>query len=221
MRLGIFGAGGLALEVYDTAIYINRIYKNWTDIFFVEDEPSELAYHGCPLISTDTLLSENDNSIIENTKIVIAVGEINFRSSIVERIRNHGYCFENLIHPLALVSPSAKIGTGVVVQAFTIISSKTQLGDYSYIHPHCIIGHGATIGVFTMISSGVNIGGNTKIGASTFIGMNATVFQSVRIGDNSLISAGALLSSDIESGYVVAGNPARIIKKNEKNSKIF
>jgi acetyltransferase-like isoleucine patch superfamily enzyme len=44
------------------------------------------------------------------------------------------------------------------------------------------------------------------------IGANATVLPGVRIGMDSLIGAGAVVTADVPPGTVVAGNPARVIK---------
>lgn len=62
--------------------------------------------------------------------------------------------------------------------------------------------------------------GNDKHGNRPIIGNNvkiftgATVFGGVTIGDNVTIGAGAVVSSDVPGNCTVAGNPARIVKKN-------
>lgn len=49
------------------------------------------------------------------------------------------------------------------------------------------------------------------IGKRVFIGAGAIVLAGSRIGDDSIIGAGAVVSSDIPAGSVVIGNPAQII----------
>lgn len=57
------------------------------------------------------------------------------------------------------------------------------------------------------------------IGDNCYIGTGATILGPVRIGDNVTIGAGAVVTKDIPSNVVVAGNPAKIINvKNESNS---
>lgn len=46
-----------------------------------------------------------------------------------------------------------------------------------------------------------------------WLGVNVTVLPGVSIGENSIISAGTVVKNDIPSDVVVAGNPAKIIKK--------
>ena len=50
-----------------------------------------------------------------------------------------------------------------------------------------------------------------KKGAS--IGSNATILCGITIGENALIGAGAVVTKDVPANTVVAGNPAKIIKK--------
>ena len=52
-----------------------------------------------------------------------------------------------------------------------------------------------------------------KIGEGCFIGYGAIILSGVKIGNNSVIAAGAVITKDIEPNSIVAGNPARIINK--------
>lgn len=84
-----------------------------------------------------------------------------------------------------------------------------------------------TIGEYVCIASGVVIRdsdshktkeeGNTKeikIGNHVWIGTNAIILKGVTIGDNAVIAAGAVVTKDVPSNCIVAGVPAKIIKKN-------
>lgn len=55
--------------------------------------------------------------------------------------------------------------------------------------------------------------GDVIIGNDVWIGYGATILSGVNIGDGAVIAAGALVVSDVEPYSIVAGNPARIIKK--------
>ena len=89
--------------------------------------------------------------------------------------------------------------------------------------PHCALGslfHPASvIGENCVILHGVTDGGRSGhsglpiIGNNVSIGAHAIILGDVKIGDNSIIGAGAVVVKDVEANTVVAGNPAKIIKK--------
>ncbi|MGI4744006.1 MAG: acyltransferase [Janthinobacterium lividum] len=45
-----------------------------------------------------------------------------------------------------------------------------------------------------------------------WIGFNATVMKGVRVGENAIIEAGAVVISDVPAGRTVAGNPAKLVE---------
>lgn len=58
--------------------------------------------------------------------------------------------------------------------------------------------------------------GKVIIGDYVFLGANAIVMPGVTIGDNVIIGAGSIVTKNIESGFVVAGVPAKIITTVDK-----
>ncbi len=55
--------------------------------------------------------------------------------------------------------------------------------------------------------------GDTIIGNDVWIGQDATIMPGVRVGDGAIIGAGSRLASDVEPYTIVAGNPAKPIRK--------
>lgn len=55
--------------------------------------------------------------------------------------------------------------------------------------------------------------GDTVIGNDVWIGQKATILPGVHIGDGAIIGAGSMVSKDVEPYTIVAGNPAKVIRK--------
>ena len=55
--------------------------------------------------------------------------------------------------------------------------------------------------------------GDTVIGNDVWIGQNAVILPGVHIGDGAIIGASSVVGSHVEPYTIVAGNPARIIRK--------
>lgn len=61
--------------------------------------------------------------------------------------------------------------------------------------------------------------GIIDIGSNVYIGYGATILCNVRIGDNCIIGAGSVVTRDVPSGTVYAGNPAKFICSVEDYQK--
>jgi len=56
------------------------------------------------------------------------------------------------------------------------------------------------------------------VGENVWIGSNATILPGVTIGGNSVVAAGAVVTKNVPGNSVVAGVPAKVIKKIDKSS---
>jgi acetyltransferase-like isoleucine patch superfamily enzyme len=56
------------------------------------------------------------------------------------------------------------------------------------------------------------------IADNVWIGMNATILKGVTIGENSVVAAGSVVTRSVPANVVVAGNPARIVKRLDPSS---
>lgn len=60
---------------------------------------------------------------------------------------------------------------------------------------------------------------DTYIGKRCFIGANAIIMAGVKIGNEVIVGSGSIVTKDVPSNTIVAGNPARVIKTNIKTKK--
>lgn len=60
---------------------------------------------------------------------------------------------------------------------------------------------------------------DTFIGKKCFIGANAIIMCGLNIGDECIVGSGAIVTKDVPSHCIVAGNPARIIREGIQTKK--
>lgn len=217
MILGIYGAHGLAQEVHIIAKKINNIEYRWSEIVYIDDinEISELQ--GRKVYKFADLLKLYKKDQLE---IVIAVGEPKVRELLYQKVKSQKVTLISLIHPHIYIDETVKLGTGVVICEGVTITSNVCIGDNTYIQPHAVIGHDIQIGRHTVIGLNRQIGGADMIGDRVFMGFLSGTKDHICIGDDVIISAGAIVFRDMPNEVVAVGNPARIMKSNNEK-KVF
>lgn len=126
------------------------------------------------------------------------------------------------------VDDNSKVGAFVEIQKGATIGKNCKISSHTFIcegvhiADNVFIGHGV---MFTndLFPRATNPDGTaqteadwklieTHVGKGVSIGSNATILCGIRIGENAMIGAGAVVTKDVPPGTVVAGNPARYLK---------
>lgn len=82
-----------------------------------------------------------------------------------------------------------------------VINKNTQIGN------NCIIRQNTTIGNKGYNNYAPMIGNNVEIGS------NSVIIGNIVIGDNVIVGAGSVVIKNVEDNCIVAGNPAKVIRK--------
>lgn len=210
MNLFIYGSGGNGCELSDIAKLINQQDKRWGRVAFVDDIRNERIWYKQEVLRFENMLLEK-----EEYECIISLGEPAHRKTLYEKLLAHKIPLATLIHPDTNISPSASIGKGCIVGARSFVSSNTEIRDNVMIEVQTAIGHDIFIDQHTVISSCSVIGANTLIGSETFIGLNCSIKENTKIGNRNIIGMGSCVFKDVDDGFIILGNPARPVKKNE------
>jgi acetyltransferase EpsM len=151
---------------------------------------------------------END---FKNIKFIIAIGNNQVRSEIVKRLRLQKDRFATLIHPSAIISPSASIGEGTVVMPNCVVNANAKIGKHVIINTGAIIEHDNHIGDYAHISPNATLTGNVYIGEGAHVGASATVIPGIKIGEWSIVGAGSTVIRAIPPFSKAVGSPTRLI----------
>jgi acetyltransferase-like isoleucine patch superfamily enzyme len=131
--------------------------------------------------------------------------------TLVEPVNLYGCTLGDgvFVGPFVEIQTGVRIGRRTCIQSHTFICEKVTIGD------DCFIGHGVMF-----INDDLSIGGPagnsdrwkpTHIGNKVSIGSNATILP-VKICDQVVIGAGAVVTHDISQPGIYAGNPARLLR---------
>ena len=140
--------------------------------------------------------------------LVMALGEPKDKAKLAERIGDSAE-FASLIHPLAWVSSSAKLGRGAVIGPFCDVSADAVADDFVTLNAYSSLGHDAKIGSFSTLSGYVDLTGAVSVGAGCFFGSGARVMPGVRVGDNCRVGAGAVVVRTVGDNVTLYASPAR------------
>lgn len=115
------------------------------------------------------------------------------------------------------VGPFVEIQKGAVVGRDCRIQSHTFICDLVVIGDGCFVGHGVMF-INDLFRAGGPARGDTslwrgtRIGGGVSIGSNATILP-VEIAPGCVIGAGAVVTRNLPTRGIYAGNPARLIRK--------
>ena len=129
--------------------------------------------------------------------------------------------FHARIEPGAIIREGAEIGKDCIIMMGAVINIGAVVGEGTMVDMNAVIGARAIIGKYCHIGAGSVIAGVLEppsarpviIEDRVLIGANAVVLEAVRIGMGSIVAAGAVVIEDVPEGVVVAGIPAKVIKK--------
>ena len=130
------------------------------------------------------------------------------------------------IEPGAIIREQVSIGDNAVIMMGAILNIGAVVGPGTMIDMGAVLGGRATVGSRCHVGAGAVLAGVIEPASATpviveddvLIGANAVVIEGVRIGRGAVVAAGAVVVNDVPENAVVAGCPARVIKRKDEKT---
>jgi sugar O-acyltransferase (sialic acid O-acetyltransferase NeuD family) len=198
-ELHVAGTGSFALEVVEYARAAGHDVVALVELV----DPARVGgeAHGLPIVGPDAPAGA----------AVLGLG--GDRLALWSVLAEHGWRAERVVHPAAVVSPSAVLGEGAVLAPGAVVGAAAELGAHVLVSRGALVGHHSAIGAGAVLNPGANVAGNCAVGDGATIGMSGAVVNGVRVGAGAIVAAGAVVVRDVEPATRVQGVPARLFTR--------
>lgn len=195
----IYGAGGHGLVVAEAADAAGF------DVLGFKDEYKSTG----SVVGKWTVIDSRDQS--DDAMVIVAIGDNVVRDRLTTELASNGYRLATVIHPTAMISPSAKIGPGTFVGPFAVVHPEATIGTGVIINSRAVVEHHNRIGSAAHIAPGAVLCGNVSVGNRTMMGAACVAIPKVTIGQDCVVGAGSVVISDVPDRARAVGNPVRLL----------
>lgn len=199
----IYGAGGLGCQVLD----ILRQAARYRPVGFLDSDPAKQGTVVADLPVRGGLEQIDGLRQAGVGGVVVAVGD-NVGAALAETLQAHGLKLVSAIHPLANISPSARLAEHVIVGPRVTICVHTRVGSHTVLSAGAIAEHDNVIGRGVFLAPAVRLAGAVTIEDFATVEIGASVIPGRRVGRGARVEAGAVVIRDVAPNSTVSGVPA-------------
>lgn len=118
-----------------------------------------------------------------------------------------------------VIDKNVRVGANNTIVSGTI--NPTRIGEYTKLDDHVHFAHNCIAGKYCFITACVQFSGSIVLGDRVWIGPNTSIIQGIKIEDDATIGIGAVVTKNVATKQVVAGNPALDIETLKKQRKFL
>lgn len=211
-KLLIMGAGGLARELANAVAELNATVPTFDVLGFLDDLQTLQGQEqlGLPVLGPIDQLAQYKS---DNLCAMPAVGDGYVRERFAQAAQKHGISLATIIHPSSIIGKDSSAQEGVFVGAGCVITVNAHLGKCALVNMGCTVAHDAKLGDYVSVHPGARISGEVVVNNYALIGTQAVILNQCVIGRGAVVAMGAVVAHDVPDYTLVAGNPARAVKR--------
>ena len=199
----IFGKKGTAIEIAETA---KDVVPDWEIFFVIRDEEESESNR----MVRDSDLAELLRKRVGDSRFIIPFSDGSGRMRCKEFAEELGLWPMSVIHPRAIVSPSAVVGRGCYLAPGVVVSSNAKVAPNSILNLNATFGHDAVSGEHMVVNPGAAISGGVTIGDRVLIGANSFVAAGVTVGNDCRVDALTYVGRDLEENQLCTSREMRL-----------
>lgn len=159
----------------------------------------------------DSLLAWIKNKNEKEIGFCITIGNPHgdVRMKLHNRLENLGLISTTVVHPNAYLADNCEIGIGSQIMAGAIIMPEAIIGKQCIINTNASIDHECVLENGCEVAPGATLCGEVHMKFNSWVCAGATVLPRITIGENSIVGAGSVVTTDINSELTVVGVPAK------------
>jgi sugar O-acyltransferase (sialic acid O-acetyltransferase NeuD family) len=206
----VYGSGGHGREVAALVQDVVAAGADWELLGFVDDgRPAGARILDLPVLGGRDWLRDRSTPI----DVVLGVGPPATKWAIVDRLRSAPVRYPTIVHPSVAVSKHVTVDDGCVILAGCVLTVDIRLAKFVTVNRMCTISHDCRVDDFATLAPGVLRAGASHVGRGCDLGVGTAAIPSVRIGEWTVVGAGATVTKNLPPNCTAVGVPARVISE--------
>jgi sugar O-acyltransferase (sialic acid O-acetyltransferase NeuD family) len=188
-RLLVVGAGGHGRSVAEAA----QLSDQFDVIGFLDDTlPTGTLVLGRSVLGP---VASMVNYLATTKLAIVAIGNNSVREKLMQQLTLAGFEWATVVHPRAIVSPSAVLGEGSAVMAGAIVATEAQLGQGSIVNCGAVVDHHAIVEDFGHLGVNACMAGGTLLGRGAWMQAGSALGYGVNVPSEVTLAPGEAVNN--------------------------
>lgn len=179
----IVGAGGHGRAVAEAV----RQIAGLTIAGFLDDVRREDVWD-CQVLGPTTVALETYRGVADAA--IVAIGNNEHRQALQRRLIDAGFRMVTVVHPRALVSPTARVGHGCTIMAGAIVGTEAILEEGVIVNSGAAVDHHCHVEAYGHVGTNAAMAGGSVLGLGAWMQAGAALGYGVRVPPGDVLQPG-------------------------------